>query len=152
MVLPGMTGDVRPLTIYFVFIDLQEFGQRWFRSRRMTNENTGDRCSTFWAGLSKCRTSRSNMIRWCADVRSIELIVDWYIDPDTILGGHIGEIETGMVQFEMLQQRIQCHAVQTAPRAIEVIHGLRLLTRIIIINKVVNDTWCDVMPANWKGS
>ena len=39
----------------------------------------------------------------------------------------------------MLQQRVELHAVECAPGAVEVLSRLRLLPRVVVVQKLVDD-------------
>ncbi len=44
-----------------------------------------------------------------------------------------------MGQLEVLEQRVQLHAVEVAPRAVEVLPGLGLLPGVAVVLEVVDD-------------
>ena len=44
-----------------------------------------------------------------------------------------------MRQLEVLEQRVQLHAVEVAPGAVEVLLGLRLLPGVVVVQELVHD-------------
>lgn len=53
-----------------------------------------------------------------------------------------------MAQFQVLQQRVQRQTVQTTPRTIEIIERFGLLTRIIVVDEMVDNPGGDVVQLN----
>lgn len=46
---------------------------------------------------------------------------------------HVVEVEAGVGQFEVFDQAVQLPAVQRAPGTVQVVSGLRLLPRVVIV-------------------
>ena len=49
----------------------------------------------------------------------------------------IGEDKASVTEFEMFQQAVQPTTVDRTPRAVQVLTGLGLLPRVVVINKLV---------------
>lgn len=49
---------------------------------------------------------------------------------------HIAEDEAGVGELEVLEQAVELAAVQSAPGAVEVVSGLRLLPRVVVVQEL----------------
>lgn len=49
---------------------------------------------------------------------------------------HVVEDEARVRQFEVFEQAVELPAVQRTPRAVEVVSGLRLLPRVVVVLKL----------------
>ena len=52
---------------------------------------------------------------------------------------HVCEEKPRVGQLEMLQQRVELHAVECAPGTMEILPRLRLLPRVVVVQKLVDD-------------
>ena len=57
---------------------------------------------------------------------------------------NIGEEETRMTKFEMLEEAIEGHTIEATPRTVDILSCLRLLTTVIVVEKLI-DYPCHVL-------
>ena len=52
---------------------------------------------------------------------------------------HVCEEKSWVGELEVFQQGVELHAVERAPGAVEVLPRLRLLPRVVVVQKLVHD-------------
>lgn len=62
-----------------------------------------------------------------------------YCGDEPTLTHHVAEDEAGVGEFEVLEEAVEFAAVQGAPRAVKVVSRLRLLPRVVVVEKLHRD-------------
>lgn len=63
------------------------------------------------------------------------------------LSHHVVEDEAGVRQFEVFEQTVELPAVQRTPGTVEVVSGLRLLPRVVVVLELDRRTDASSMTA-----